>query len=53
MIDARRNNMAPKKKKIRTSVLVKLHRKQTEIAKRSGKAVPQAAVTEDMERRRK
>lgn len=48
MIDGRRNNMPPKKKKTRTSVLVKLHQKQAEIAKRSGKE-----VTEEMERRRK
>ena len=51
MIDGRRNNMPPKK--TRTSVLVKLHQKQAEIAKRSGKEVPQMAVAEDMERRRK
>ena len=51
MIDGRRNNMPPKK--TRTSVLVKLQQKQAEIAKRSGKEVPQMAVAEDMERRRK
>lgn len=44
MIDGRRNNTAPKK----TSVLVRLHQKQAEIAKRSGKVVPQMAVAEDM-----
>ena len=53
MIDGRRNNTVSKEKKSRTSVLAKLHRKQAEIAKRSGKKVPQMAVTEDMERRRK
>jgi len=53
MIDGRRNNMSPKGKKGRTSVLAKLRQKQAEIAKRSGKPVPQMAVSEDMERRRK
>lgn len=53
MIDGRRNNMPSKGKKGRTSVLAKLRRKQAEIAKRSGKPVPQMAVSEDMERRRK
>ena len=37
----------------RRSVLIKLRRKQAEIAKRSGKPVPQMAMAEDMERRRK
>lgn len=51
MIDGRRNNVAPKKKKTRTSVLVKLHQKQAEIAKRSGKEVPQMAMVEEMDLR--
>ncbi|EOS39006.1 hypothetical protein C808_02323 [Lachnospiraceae bacterium M18-1] len=53
MIDGRRNNMPVKGKNGRPSVLAKLRRKQAEIAKRSGKPVPQMGVTEDMERRRK
>lgn len=53
MIDGRRNNMSPKGKKGRTSVLAKLRQKQAEIARRSGKPVPQMAVSGDMERRRK
>ena len=53
MIDGRRNNMSPKGKNGRVSVLAKLRCKQAEIAKRSGKPVPQKAMAEDMERRRK
>lgn len=53
MIDGRRNNMPPKVKNGRVSVLAKLRQKQAEIAKRSGKPAQQAAVTEDMECRRK
>ena len=54
-IDGRINNLLPKPRKIgkRISVLDRLHLKQAEIAKRTGKTVPQMAVTEDMERRRK
>ena len=56
MIDGRRNNTAPKKTG-RVSVLARLQKKQTEIAKRSGKDTPQMAVTAEastdtMERRR-
>ena len=53
MIDGRRNNMSPKGKNGRVSVLEKLRRKQAEIAKRSGKPAQQMAMAEDMERRRK
>ncbi len=53
MIDGRRNNMSPKGKNGRVSVLAKLRRKQEEIAKRSGKPAQQMAMAEDMERRRK
>lgn len=53
MIDGRRNNMLLKGKKGRVSVLKKLHQKQAEIARRSGKPSPQMEVPEDMERRRK
>lgn len=53
LIDGRHNNTAPKKEKGRASVLAKLRRKQAEIAKRSGKSIPQMEVSEDMERRRK
>lgn len=53
MIDGRRNNMPPKGKNGRASVLAKLHRKQAEIAKRYGKPAQQMAMAEDMERRRK
>lgn len=54
-IDGRINNLPPKPRKIgkRISVLDRLHLKQAEIAKRSGKAAPQMAVAEEMERRRK
>jgi len=54
-IDGRINNLPPKPRKIgkRISVLDRLHLKQAEIAKRTGKTAPQMAVTEDMERRRK
>ena len=50
-IDGNKNNC--KKKKGRESVLKKLHRKQAEIAKRSGKPTQQMAAAEDMERKRK
>ncbi len=61
MIDGRKNNgyktpsvtngMPPKKKpKGRQSVLAKLHKKQAEIAKRSGKKERQQAAENDMER---
>ena len=53
IIDGRRNNMSPKGKNGRVSVLAKLRRKQAEIAKRSGKPAQQMAMAEDMERRRK
>ena len=64
MIDGRKNNgykapaatnsMPPKKKpKGRQSVLAKLHKKQAEIAKRSGKKERQQAAENDMERERK
>ncbi len=64
LIDGRKNNgyksasavnsMQPKKKpQGRPSVLAKLHKKQAEIAKRSGKKERQAAVENDMERERK
>ena len=64
MIDGRKNNgykapaasnsMPPKKKpKGRQSVLAKLHKKQAEIAKRSGKKEHQQVAENDMERERK
>lgn len=64
MIDGRKNNgykapsatngMPPKKKpKGRQSVLAKLHKKQAEIAQRSGKKERQQASENDMERERK
>ena len=55
MIDGRMNNLPLKPWKIgnRISVLDRLHLKQAEIARRSGKAVPQMAEEEEMERRRK
>ena len=53
MIDGRRNNMSPRGKNGRASVLAKLRRKQAEIAKRYGRPVQQMEVAEDMERRRK
>ena len=53
IIDGRRNNMSPKRKNGRVSVLAKLRRKQAEIAKRSGKSAQQMAMAEDRERRRK
>lgn len=40
MIDGQVNNQKPKKKKKRESVLKKLHKKQIEIAIRSGKPIP-------------
>ena len=62
--DGRKNNgykaapaadsMPPKKKpQGRPSVLAKLHKKQAEIAKRSGEKERQAVVENDMERERK
>lgn len=64
MIDGRKNNgykalpdanNIPKKKKPkgRQSVLAKLHKKQAEIAKRSGKKERQQAAENDMEREQK
>ncbi len=53
MIDGRWNNMSPKGKNGRVSVLAKLRRKQAEIAKRSVKPAQQMEMAEDMERRRK
>lgn len=53
MIDGGRNNMKPKKKGGRGSVLAKLKQKQAEIAQRSRKQGQQMEVSEDMERRRK
>lgn len=55
MIDGRMNNLPSKPRKIgqRISVLDWLHLKQAEIAKRSGKPVPQMNMAEDIERRRK
>ena len=64
MIDGRENNgykppsaangmPLEKKPKGRQSVLAKLHKKQAEIAKRSGKKEHQQAAENDMERERK
>ena len=53
MIDGRRNNMSPRGKNGRASVLAKLRRKQAEIAKRYVKPAQQMEVAEDMECRRK
>ena len=53
MIDGTRNNMSPKGKNGRASVLAKLRHKQAEIAKRYGKPAQQMAMAEEMERRRK
>ena len=55
MIDGRMNNLPSKPRKIgqRISVLDRLHLKQEEIAKRSGKPMTQMNMAEDMERRRK
>ena len=55
MIDGRMNNLPNKPRKIggRISVLDRLHLKQEEIARKSGKPVPQMATEEEMERRRK
>ena len=53
MIDGRCNNMSPKGKNGRVSVLAKLRHKQAEIARRYGKPAQQMEVAEDMERRRK
>ena len=58
MIDGRMNNISSAKQskqtgKGRTSVLEKLHRKQKEIAIRSGKQQPEQVMGADMERNRK
>lgn len=55
MIDGRMNNLPSKPRKIgkRISVLDRLHLKQAEIAKRGKGVMPQMAVEEEMERRRK
>lgn len=55
MMDGRMNNLLSKPRKIgqRISVSDRLHLKQAEIAKRSGKPVPQVNMEEDMEHRRK
>ena len=55
MIDGRMNNLPLKPRKIgeRISVLDRLHLKQAEIARKSGKPVPQMTAEEEMERRRK
>lgn len=55
MIDGRINNLPSKPRKIgkRISVLDRLHLKQAEIAGKSGRATPQMAAEEDLERRRK
>lgn len=55
MIDGRMNNLPLKPRKIgeRISVLDRLHPKQAEIARKSGKPVPQMTAEEEMERRRK
>ena len=55
MIDGRMNNLPSKPRKIgeRISVLDRLHLKQAEIARKSGKPVPQMTAEEEMERRRK
>ena len=58
MIDGRMNNISSAKQskqtgKGRTSVLEKLHRKQKEIAIRSGKRQPEQVMGADMERNRK
>lgn len=55
MIDGRMNNLPMKPRKIgkRISVLDRLHLKQAEIARRSGKPVSQMAAEIDIERRRK
>ncbi len=52
MIDGRRNNMAPKKKRGRESVLAKLKQKQAEIAQRSGKQEERMEAIENTERKR-
>ncbi len=53
MIDGNVNNKPRERSKQRASVLAKLHQKQSEIAKRSGKAVPQMSMEEGNERNRK
>lgn len=55
LIDGRMNNLPAKPRKIgdRISVLDRLHLKQAEIARRSGKPAQQMEAAQDMERRRK
>ena len=55
MIDGLNNNAAPKKEKKRPkeSVLAKLHQKEKEIARRSGKKAMQEIMGQDMERAKK
>ncbi len=53
-VDGSKNNPKKQEKKgKRPSVLKKLHDKQAEIARRSGKAVPQAMMEQEAERKRK
>ena len=54
MIDGRMNNLPLRPRKIgeRISVLDRLHLKQAEIARKSGKAVPQMVTEEEMERKK-
>ena len=55
MIDGRVNNLSARPRKIgnRISVLDRLHLKQAEIAKRSGKPAQQMETGQDMERQRR
>ncbi|MCD7889671.1 MAG: YodL domain-containing protein [Oscillospiraceae bacterium] len=54
-VDGNKNNPKQSKSKSekRPSVLKKLHEKQAEIARRNGKAVPQAMMEQEAERKRK
>ena len=54
-IDGRINNLPPKRERAgkRPSVLKRLHEKQTAIAARSGKPVPQVGLEQEAERNRK
>ncbi len=53
-VDGSKNNPKKQEKKgKRPSVLKKLHDKQAEIARRNGKAVPQAMMEQEAERKRK
>ncbi|MCD7733365.1 MAG: YodL domain-containing protein [Oscillospiraceae bacterium] len=53
-VDGNKNNpKRSKKNNKRPSVLKKLHDKQAEIARRNGKAVPQAMMEQEAERKRK